>query len=77
MDYAATTSTTPDHVDDSEDLQGLDSDGTAEAMPRRQPPSQEEWLRIKPIFIDLYIERGKSLNDVQRILLKEHNFRAT
>ena len=77
MEPAAPSITTPDHLDDIEDLHGIDSDDVVGAMPRRQPPSQQEWLRIKPIFTDLYIEQGKSLSDVQRLLLRDHNFRAT
>lgn len=79
MEYAGLTGTTPDNVDidDSEDIHGIDSDEMVGAMPRRQPPSQQEWLAIKPIFIDLYIEQGKALNEVQRLLLRDHNFRAT
>lgn len=77
MDPVAPTGTTPDHVDDIEDPHDIDSDEVVGSIPRRQPPSQKEWLRIKPIFTDLYIEQGKALNDVQRLLLRDHGFRAT
>lgn len=77
MEPTAPSSTTPDHVYDSDDLHGIDSDEVVGTVPRRQPPSQKEWLRIKPIFTDLYIEQGKALNEVQRVLLRDHNFRAT
>lgn len=76
MDLTALDSI-PDPDEPVEDLDDQDSDEATTPTHRLTPPSQKDWSRIQPIFTDLYIRQGKSLKDVQRLLTRDHAFRAT
>ncbi|MCJ1241312.1 hypothetical protein MMC14_009316 [Varicellaria rhodocarpa] len=41
------------------------------------PPTPDNWNFIWSLFIRLYIDEKKTLNEVRRILDQEHGFRAT
>ncbi|KPI40731.1 uncharacterized protein AB675_10756 [Cyphellophora attinorum] len=75
MDHSGPFYTTPGTSSDDD----LDV-GMSDLLPpnrRQPPPTQEDWDRIQPIFTELYIDQGRRLKDVQRILLSRHNFHAT
>ncbi|ETN37700.1 uncharacterized protein HMPREF1541_07323 [Cyphellophora europaea CBS 101466] len=54
-----------------------DSDDALHPTQPRQLPSQQDWARIRHVFEEEYINRGRRLKDVQRTLQQEHGFYAT
>lgn len=65
------------HDDSIDKPDDQDSDESVTPTHRLPPPSPKDWARIQPIFTDLYIRQGKALSDVQRLLMRDHAFRAT
>lgn len=77
MDHTVFSSNPLEVIDHTDELDDFDSDEAVTPTHRLQPPSQKDWARIQPIFTDLYIRQGKSLKDVQHLLVRDHAFRAT
>lgn len=60
------------HLEHAEDLLLSGS-----ALQTTQGPSAEDWERVRPIIRRLYIEEGRTLNDVMDILANEYGHKAT
>ena len=41
------------------------------------PPTKEDWRRIKPFFVRLYLDEEKTLKDLMKELQDKHSFKAT
>lgn len=51
--------------------------GSASSRSRATRKPQAEWDQIKSFFVELYIDRDRSLKDTMQLLLDEHGFSAT
>lgn len=49
----------------------------SEALPKRRPYTRAEWVTIRPVFTQLYIDRDMILRDVIQHLNTEHDFYPT
>lgn len=41
-----------------------------------QAPKPEDWMQVRDVFIDLYVDQGKKLEDVREILAQHFGFHA-
>ncbi|ETI22127.1 hypothetical protein G647_06199 [Cladophialophora carrionii CBS 160.54] len=81
FDLTPESATTPDSVADELDalhltinMQRLDVLGEARAQ---YPQEEQDWDKVKDVITRLYQDEGLTLVELQRNLLKHHNFKAT
>ena len=53
------------------------SDASSGAVKSGEQHSDEEWEKIRPLFVALYNGQGKPLSEVRKILGRDHGFYAT
>jgi hypothetical protein len=81
FDLTPESAPTPDSVADELDalrltinMQGLEIDNEARAQ---YPQEEQDWDKVKDVIMRLYQDEGMTLAELQRHLLKHHNFKAT
>ena len=63
------------HLDYTEELLPLQL--SRSALQTTQWPSAGDWERLQPVIRQLYIEEGRTLNDIMNIMLNEYGHKAT
>ena len=65
----------PGHLEDAEELLGFQM--PTPALQTIQGPSAADWERLQPVIRRLYIDEGRTLNDIMDIMLSRYGHKAT